>query len=211
LRKSTDGLVAAAQTLVDRAAGTDGIQKQIRLIRASDLCEGLMPEPDSDERTEAKKLLREISSQLGEFMNAMRYPRRWLDLVDMPRTVSSVGFGGLGVITRDRGPFNLAGHRPRWGFAVHARSVLAFNLQGRFRTFQTGFAMQDIAGGAAKVLIVCDGETVYDGRYMWRGHAWGMAKPQVTNVTGIDTLELRVEYHGHPAGSFAAWGEPMIR
>jgi hypothetical protein len=129
----------------------------------------------------------------------------------MPRTRSKVGYGNLGVITRERGPFNLAGHRPRWGFLVHAKSVLAFNLRGRFRIFQTGFALQDRGGGAARMLIACDGENVYTGRYMWRGHGWGMATPQVIDVTGVDSLELIVEYHRHPAGSFAAWGEPKIR
>ena len=209
--RSSQGIFAAAEKLEERAADAEGVLKQIRLIRAADLYEGLMSRPDSDERKQARERLRAISKELGEYVSAMRYPRLWLDLVKMPRTRSKVGYGNLGVITRERGPFNLAGHRPRWGFLVHAKSVLAFNLRGRFRIFQTGFALQDRGGGAARMLIACDGENVYTGRYMWRGHGWGMATPQVIDVTGVDSLELIVEYHRHPAGSFAAWGEPKIR
>jgi len=147
----TRGLFRAAQELERRAAKAEGILKQIQLIRAADLYEDLMSKPDSQERSRARERLRAISKELGEFIDAMRYPSRWLDLVEVARTKSVVGYGSPGVITRDKGPFNLAGHRPRWGFTVHARSVLAFNLRGKFRTFQTGFAMQDRGKSAHRV------------------------------------------------------------
>ncbi|MFA8020324.1 NPCBM/NEW2 domain-containing protein [Bremerella cremea] len=96
------------------------------------------------------------------------------------------------------------------GFYAHAPSKYAFNLEGKWKSFEATAGMQDgVRETASAVFIV-----VGDGKELYRsGKLRGGETAQVSlDVTGVQSLELITESgEDNNHGCWSVWGSPQVR
>jgi hypothetical protein len=90
-------------------------------------------------------------------------------------------------------PLRIAGERFNRGIGVHSRSLLAFELRGRYREFVTAFGLDDESGLLADVdvSIRVDGQTRFEQKSV---KASGLNGPIRLNVTDASRLDLLVDF-----------------
>jgi hypothetical protein len=105
-------------------------------------------------------------------------------------------------VTGDDRPISVDGKRYARGLGVHARSELAFALEGKFSTFQAVAGLDDSAAGGGSVVfkVIGDGKTLFDSGLVagreWAKRLEGAApgtKEIRVDVRGVRTLTLCVE------------------
>ncbi len=94
------------------------------------------------------------------------------------------------------GPLSIGGRPFDSGIGVHSRSVLTYELGGKYREFTTQCGLDDIAGlmGDVSAAISVDGEVKWEERHMRGG-----AAPRAVriDVNGAQILKLYVDFGGN--------------
>lgn len=184
--------------------------KEVYMIRAAELYEQCINDKNSQQGKLAKIRLKDLHKKLGDMLGALRKASEWVNFVEFSIKSSKIGYGSLGIVTPDKGPINIAGHKLSTGFKAHANSKLEFDLGGKYRKFSTSFGLLSGSGGKAILKIVLDGKTVYKSSYMYKNSTFAITKPVVIKIVGAKKLELLTEAD-NTAGSHSAWGNPKVQ
>ncbi len=100
------------------------------------------------------------------------------------------------------------GHFYSAGLYAHAPSVYSLRLGGVWKTFQTGFGLQD--GNVGPTRFILRG----DGRELFRSDVIRDNRPrsETVSVEGVQTLELIVESPAEQnRGAWSVWTNPILR
>lgn len=138
-----------------------------------------------------------------------------------PAQVEELGYFGRTFTHRrdqglDGGPLRLAGQTYRKGVAVHARSVLTYELDGPYAMFRTflGFADSAAAQGSVAVRVLGDGRELFSLADLRAVDAEGKRTAPVTievPLEGIKRLTLEVDFGEHEdVGDRLIWADARL-
>jgi hypothetical protein len=87
-------------------------------------------------------------------------------------------------------PLRIGGERFNRGIGVHSRSLLAFELRGRYREFVTAFGLDDESGPLADVdvSIRVDGQTRFEQKSIKANRLNGPIRLNITDASRLDLL-----------------------
>ena len=132
-----------------------------------------------------------------------------------PSVVEEVGYFGRTFAHRrdqahDGGPLRLAGQTYRKGIAVHARSVLSYELDGPYAAFRTllGFADSAAVQGRVAVRVLGDGRELFSQPDFRAVDGQGKRTPPLTievPLEGVKRLSLEVDF-----GEYEDVGDRLI-
>ncbi|MGD9723351.1 MAG: NPCBM/NEW2 domain-containing protein [Pirellulales bacterium] len=186
-------VLAAGQSIEGRWTGWDGASLKIET-------------PWNATWTIPHKSLAEIRTRNGKLV--------FLSDLD-PVTVEETGYFGRVVSwARDTGfdgqPASLKGKQPAHVIAMHARSVLTYDLSGQFATFQATLGLDD--SGVNRGRVAC--RVLVDGRELFaEPDLQGGTEPIKVNVTleGAKQLTLEVDFgENADVGDRVLWAEPRL-
>ena len=100
----------------------------------------------------------------------------------------------------------VGGQRFESGLYAHAVSSYKFNLGGNWKTFKSGYGIQDKMPGSVVFVVLGDGKELFRSPLI-RDHT--LRRLEV-NVTGVKILELIVEDNGNHNYDWAVWIEPAL-
>jgi ribosome maturation factor RimP len=141
---------------------------------------------------------------------------RWAPLTDLTPSqyehtpMMSVGWDYRVNANVTGGPLRVAGRSFDEGIGVHSRSLLRYELAGRYREFATQFGFDDTAGDLAHVNIEIrvDGRTVLESEVAGGD---GLHEAVRIPVAGADRLELLVDFGKNAAVQDRFnWIEPAL-
>ncbi|MDJ0976450.1 MAG: NPCBM/NEW2 domain-containing protein [Planctomycetota bacterium] len=113
-------------------------------------------------------------------------------------------------------PLRLGGKTYRYGFGVHAKSVIRVPLDGAYATFQGVVGQDDSVKKLAAVKAAdADVRVLGDGKVLWEKKgltiASGVVKIGPLDVKGVKRLELVVDNGKNgQQGDFVTWGHPIL-
>ncbi len=93
------------------------------------------------------------------------------------------------------------------GIYAHADSRYVYNLDGKWKTFTSGYGLQNLHEGSVVFIVNCDGEERFHSRMM---DDWAEGRVEI-DVSGVNQLELIVTDGGN--GKWAdggIWFSPML-
>ena len=115
---------------------------------------------------------------------------------------------------RDKGltgePLKMDGKPYEHGIAVHSRSILTFDLNGRYSTFETQLGFDDSAQGKGRVecRVFADGKELYANPDL---RADAPPVKLALSVAGAEQLRLVVDFgKGQDTGDRVIWGNPRL-
>ncbi len=107
-------------------------------------------------------------------------------------------------------PIRLGGREYARGIVMHSRSVLVYEVGGRYQRFVAVVGILDETGGRGDVTVAVVG----DGRILWQAtHVRGGAAPQsvAVDIRGVRALSLRVDYGDDlDLSDHACWGQARL-
>ena len=132
-------------------------------------------------------------------------------LGDVAYESATVGWGGAlrnQVLAGEGGPLlEVGGAFFASGLYAHAPARHVYGLDGKWKTFDTKFGLQDGNGGTVVFVVKGDGKELFRSETI-RG---GAAREQKISVSGVRQLELIVEDAGDGNGSdWGVWLEPRL-
>jgi hypothetical protein len=108
------------------------------------------------------------------------------------------------------GPLKLGGKTYRKGLGVHPRSILEFDLEGRYRSFAATIGLDDGAGPEAALVF----RVLADGKELLRKDMGRGTQPEVVllPMDGVKRLRLEVDYgeDGVDFGDHADWADARV-
>jgi hypothetical protein len=201
-------LVKARAVLVGPAAETDQVyyslvvrQGEKEILRQTDslTVEGLLPSP-------AAQLL-DLDGRVG--------PSRKVFLITL-REAAYSGHGALGkgsITAKPEDPLiEVQGKRFPNGLGTHPESngfaSVKYELNGKWRTFSATAAIQD----SVRPVTPLHFKVIGDNRVLWQSKPLRMTESQKceVDITGVQSLELRVDCPGPYHGAQAVWLDPYV-
>lgn len=108
------------------------------------------------------------------------------------------------------GPLVLGGRVYRKGIGVHSRSILEYDLRGRYKSFAAVIGLDDSAaeGAGVKFHVLADGKEIFQKEALFGGKAESVLLP----VEGVQRLRLEVDYgeDGTDFGDHADWADARV-
>src|SRR5262249_19699466 len=94
----------------------------------------------------------------------------------------------------DDGPLRLGGVSYAKGLALHSRTDLIYDLEGKYKEFRTVLGVDDNVGGDGNAVVRIEG----DGRELFRGVVSRKDKPRplVLEIKGVKQLRIAVGSEG---------------
>ena len=107
-------------------------------------------------------------------------------------------------------PMKMDGHTYQRGVSVHSRSVLTYDLNGRYATFEAMVGFDDASRGQGRVdcRVFADDKEIYANPDLRRDRSSGQA---VAAGRGADQLRLQVDYgKGQDTGDRVIWANARL-
>lgn len=131
-----------------------------------------------------------------------------LDVQPGPWPLGKYGTNGVSAPIRVNGipaPYGLGLHPPNSGGAS-----VKYRLDGKYKTFSTGAALNDSEVGFASVIVF---SVIGDGKLLWKSQPFKtheVADFCDISVKGVKQLELRTECQGFSNWGHACWLDPVL-
>jgi NPCBM/NEW2 domain len=97
------------------------------------------------------------------------------------------------------------------GLGMHSRTVLTYDLDGRFSRFESDVGLQDEVGQSGNVIcrVLTDGEVAFEKADLTT--ASGIQTLSI-DVTAKKTLTLEVDFgENFDVGDHVSWGDPQLK